>query len=112
MADVYHNGIVTDAAVLPPYLFIETLFADDFIRIFHKIGEEKKFPSCQGELRTGFVCPSALPVNGKRTRTQNSGAAGETGRIFLPAQLSLDSENHFPGTEGLGDIVITAAGEP
>ena len=69
MADVNHDRVVTDTAGFPPDLFIETLFAYDFVRIFHEIGEQKEFAPGQGDLASILIDPPAFLI-------QREGAGG------------------------------------
>ena len=112
MADVYHDGVITDAAVFAPNLFVKAFLADDFIRIFHQIGQQQEFPSGQADFFSVFIGPSAFRIQGKKAGFQQGGiSVRRRFLVLLPPQLRLDAEYDLTGAEGLGNIIVAAAGK-
>ena len=63
---MYHDRIITNAAVLTPYLLVEALLTDDLIRVFHEIRQQQKFPASQTNFFPIFVEPTAFFIQCKR----------------------------------------------
>ena len=40
--------VITDAAIFAPNLFVKAFLADDFIRIFHQMGQQAGIPVRSG----------------------------------------------------------------
>ena len=101
MAYVDHDRIVTDTAVFPPNLLIQTFFAYDPAGVFGHIRQKKEFPPGQFNFFSVFTYAAALAVYRQTAgRQQLFLLRRYTVLILLPAQLCLYTERNSRGLNG------------
>ena len=110
---MHHDRIITNAAVLTPYLLIEALLTDDLIHVFHEIRQQQKFPASEvGKVfnLTGSGGGSgSLKLESLAVKKPPNKTTYKSGESFDPTGMVVEASYGFGLTSEVTGYTVTPA---